>query len=173
MNLLDLEGMMFGVGGGLLCGFCDALGFILGLWFRFLFAALDLEGGVDEEDVVDVHLGGGVDADDVAVSDQEPLGGMAGLDDGGVPCGPKVQALGVLDHQEAFLAVVASLGGKTDAQGGKLEELAQAVAVWPEHQEADHMLQVRLELFLLTLRVGLAFRRDRRRLGARGVGGRA
>jgi hypothetical protein len=68
---------------------------------------------------------------------------------------PEIKTLGGLDDQESFFAVVAAFCGQTDTKSGQFQELAQAIAICPEDQEPNHLLQI--ELKLLSLFPGVGF----------------
>ena len=64
---------------------------------------LDLEMSIHQEDIVNIHLFWGIHTDDVAVSDQEPLGPMPLLDQRGSQGFPEIKTLGGLNDQEPSL----------------------------------------------------------------------
>lgn len=71
---------------------CQVLWFLAEELFR-----IDFEVGVDEEDIVDVHFLGRVDAHDVRVADQEPFWTVPLRHCGGVPYAAEVTAFGRAD----------------------------------------------------------------------------
>src|SRR6186713_898900 len=106
--MLWMPGRFFGRFGEFLC-------FLLPDRNTFLFRR-HTKVGVQQEDIINVHLLGRLDADDVTVADEEPLWTMTTFDHGRRPGSSKVDTFARLDNQVPFFTMVTAFCRKTHPQ---------------------------------------------------------